>query len=124
MADAMARAAVSVIPDALGPRLGPITGLLSVPFTFFLSNDAFYYGVAPILAEAAGRYGISPAEIGRASLVGQPVHVLSPLAASAYLLAGLVKVELGDHQRFTLLWTVLSSLVMLATALATAAIPW
>lgn len=123
MADAMARGVIAVIPDAMGPYLAPITGLLSIPFTFFISNDAFYYGVLPILAEAAGRFGISPEEIGRASLVGQPVHLLSPLVASTYLLVGLAKVELGDHQRFTLIWTVLSSLVMLAVGLATTVIP-
>jgi CitMHS family citrate-Mg2+:H+ or citrate-Ca2+:H+ symporter len=124
MVDAMAHSVIAVIPDAMGPYLAPITGLLSIPFTFLISNDAFYYGVLPILAESAGRFGISPAEIGRASLVGQPVHLLSPLVASTYLLVGLGKVELGDHQRFTLIWNVLSSLILLAVGLATTVIPW
>jgi citrate-Mg2+:H+ or citrate-Ca2+:H+ symporter, CitMHS family len=124
MVDAMAHSVIAVIPDAMGPYLAPITGLLSIPFTFLISNDAFYYGVLPILAESAGRFGISPAEIGRASLVGQPVHLLSPLVASTYLLVGLAKVELGDHQRFTLIWNVLSSLILLAVGLATTVIPW
>jgi citrate-Mg2+:H+ or citrate-Ca2+:H+ symporter, CitMHS family len=124
MVDAMAHSVVAVIPDAMGPYLAPITGLLSIPFTFCISNDAFYYGVVPILAETAGRFGISPAEIGRASLIGQPVHLLSPLVPSTYLLVGLAKVELGDHQRFTLIWTVLSSLIMLAVGLASTVIPW
>jgi hypothetical protein len=34
-------------------------------------NDAFYFGVVPILAKAAAVYGISAAEIGRASIIGQ-----------------------------------------------------
>ena len=123
MVDTMARSVIAIIPDAMGPYRAPITGLLSIPFTFFISNDAFYYGVLPILAEAAGRFGISPAEIGRASLIGQPVHLLSPLVPSTYLLVGLAQVELGDHQRFTLIWTVLSSLIMLAVGLATTVIP-
>ncbi len=123
MVDAMAHGVTAVIPDALGPYLAPITGLLSIPFTFLISNDAFYYGVVPILAEAARPYGISPAQIGRASLIGQPVHLLSPLVASSYLLVGLAKVELGDHQRFTLIWAVLTSLVLLAVGLATTVIP-
>jgi CitMHS family citrate-Mg2+:H+ or citrate-Ca2+:H+ symporter len=123
MVDAMAHSVIAVIPDAMGPYLAPITGLLSIPFTFFISNDAFYYGVVPILAEAAGRFGISPAEIARASLIGQPVHLLSPLVPSTYLLVRLAKVELGDHQRFTLFWTVMSSLIMLAVGLASRVIP-
>ena len=124
MVDAMAHSIIAVIPDAMGPYLALITGLLSLPFTFFISNDAFYYGVVPILAETAGRFGISPAEIGRASLIGQPVHLLSPLVPSTYLLVGLAKVELGEHQRFTLIWTVLSSLIMLAVGLGSTVIPW
>ena len=44
-----------------------------------MSNDAFYFGVLPILTKAAATYGISAAEMGRASLLGQPVHLLSPL---------------------------------------------
>jgi CitMHS family citrate-Mg2+:H+ or citrate-Ca2+:H+ symporter len=123
MVDAMADSVITLIPGVMGPHLAPITGLLSIPFTFFISNDAFYYGVVPILAESAGRFGISPAEIGRASLIGQPVHLLSPLVPSTYLLVGLTKVELGDHQRFTLIWTVISSLIMLAVALASMVIP-
>lgn len=123
MVDAMAQSVIAIIPDALEPYLAPITGLLSIPFTFFISNDAFSYGVLPIRAEAGAHFEISPAEIGRASLIGQPVHLLSPLVASTYLLVGLVKVELGDHQRFALKWTLVTSLIMLAVGLATTVIP-
>ena len=69
-----------------------------MPLTFFMSNDAFFYGVLPILAEAASHYGISPEAIARASIVGQPVHLLSPLVPSTYLLCGLAKVDFADHQ--------------------------
>jgi len=123
MIDAMALSVVQVIPPALGPYLAVITACLSVPFTFFISNDAFYYGVVPVLAEAASHYGITAAEIGRASLVGQPVHLLSPLVPSTYLLVGLCGVELGDHQRFTLKWTLITSLVLLLVSLAITVIP-
>ena len=60
MLDAMAKSMLNLIPPALGPYLAPITALASLPFTFFVSNDAFYFGVVPIVAEAAGAYGISP----------------------------------------------------------------
>ena len=103
MVDAMANSVVTLIPDALEPQLPIITALLSMPFTFFMSNDAFYFGVLPILTKAAATYGISAAEMGRASLLGQPVHLLSPLVASTYLLVGMAKVDFGEHQRFTLL---------------------
>jgi citrate-Mg2+:H+ or citrate-Ca2+:H+ symporter, CitMHS family len=117
MVDAMATSLVALIPDALGPHLPVITAITSMPFTFFMSNDAYYFGVLPIIAEAATAYGIDPIEIGRASLLGQPVHLLSPLVASTYLLVGMSKVDLGEYQRFTLKWTVGTSLVMLIVSI-------
>jgi CitMHS family citrate-Mg2+:H+ or citrate-Ca2+:H+ symporter len=123
MVDAMSKSFLAVIPPSWGPFLAPLTALASMPFTFFISNDAFYYGVLPIVTEAAGHYGISPAEMARASLVGQPVHLLSPLVPSTYLLVGLAGVEFGDHQRFTLKWAVIICLIIMSTALLTAAFP-
>jgi CitMHS family citrate-Mg2+:H+ or citrate-Ca2+:H+ symporter len=123
MVDAIAGSVVALVPPALGPYLAVITGILSMPFTFFLSNDAFYFGVLPILTEAASHYGITAAEMARASLAGQPVHLLSPLVPSTYLLVGLAKVEFGDHQKFTLKWTVATSLILLLVNLLTGVIP-
>jgi citrate-Mg2+:H+ or citrate-Ca2+:H+ symporter, CitMHS family len=123
MVDAMANSVVHLIPAALGPYLAVVTAVLSVPFTFFISNDAFYFGVLPILAKAGAVYGITAAEMGRASVIGQPVHLLSPLVPSTYLLVGLVEVDFDDHQRFTLKWALLTSLVILAVALLTRVIP-
>ncbi len=123
MLDAMAKSMLNLVPPALGPYLAPITALASLPFTFFVSNDAFYFGVVPIVAEAAGAFGISPVEIARASLIGQPVHLLSPLVPSTYLLVGLAGVEFGDHQRFTLKWATVVCMVMLLASLACAIFP-
>lgn len=123
MVDAMSRSFLGVVPEAWGPHLAPITAIASMPFTFFISNDAFYYGVLPIVADAASNYGITHAEIARASLVGQPVHLLSPLVPSTYLLVGLAGVEFGDHQRFALTRTVAISLLIMTAALLTGAFP-
>jgi CitMHS family citrate-Mg2+:H+ or citrate-Ca2+:H+ symporter len=123
MTDALAQSVVAMIPDSAGGHIPLITAILSAPFTFFLSNDAFYFGVVPVLAEAASHYGIPPEVIARASLVGQPVHMLSPLVPAAYVLTGLAKVEFGAHQRFTLKWSVLIASVMLIGAVITGALP-
>jgi CitMHS family citrate-Mg2+:H+ or citrate-Ca2+:H+ symporter len=123
MATAMAGSVSAAIPPQLGPHLAPITAALSLPFTFFISNDAFYFGVLPVLAEAGGRYGVEPIAIARASLMGAPFHLLSPLVPSTYLLVSLAGVELGQHQRATLLWAVAASAVMTAACLATGAFP-
>ena len=123
MVDAIATSVIAIIPPWMGPYMAVVTGILSIPFTFFISNDAFYFGVVPILAKAAAAYGISPAEIGRAAITGQPVHLLSPLVASTYLLVGLSEIEFGDHQRYTLKWSLTAALVMLAAAVVTGVVP-
>jgi len=116
MTDAIAQSVIGLIPDSAGNFLPLITALLSAPMTFFLSNDAFYFGVVPILAEAGKAFGIAPEIIARASLLGQPVHQLSPLVAANYVLIGVAGVEFGAHQRFTWKWAVLLALVMIAVA--------
>ncbi|MDY0962028.1 citrate:proton symporter [Massilia sp. CFBP9026] len=123
MVDAIALSVIAAVPDWMGPYMAIVTGLLSIPFTFFISNDAFYFGVVPVLAKAAEVYGITAAEIGRASVIGQPVHLLSPLVASTYLLVGMCKVEFGDHQRYTLIWSISASLVMLVAAVIFGVVP-
>lgn len=123
MVDAMATSVTGAIPPSLGIYLAPITAVISAPFTFFISNDAFYYGMLPILAQAGEAYGLSHAQIGRAALVGQQVHLLSPLVASTYLLVGFVGIELGEHQRFTLKWALGSCVVFGVAAMLTGAFP-
>lgn len=117
MVDAMAQTMVDMVPESLGPHLPVITAITSMPLTFFMSNDAYYFGILPLLSEAASNYGIDPAQMGIASLLGQPVHLLSPLVPSTYLLVGLAGVNFGDHQRYTLKWAIGTTLVMLVTAL-------
>lgn len=123
MVEAMPRSLLTLVPPQLGPYLAPITAALSLPLTFFVSNDAFYFGVVPVLAEAASHYGISKAAIGSASLIGQPFHLLSPLVPSTYLLVSLAGVEFGDHQRFTWRWAVATCAVMAVAAALTGVFP-
>jgi CitMHS family citrate-Mg2+:H+ or citrate-Ca2+:H+ symporter len=123
MVDAMTNCILALVSKETGPHLSVITALVSLPLTFFVSNETFYYGMLPILTQAAEAYGISAAEMGRAAIVGQPVHVLSPLVPSTYLLVSMAKVDFGDHQRFTILWAIVSCLVMLAIGLLVGVIP-
>lgn len=123
MVEAMAKWLVDLIPSAMGNYLAVICGLLSMPLTFFMTNDAFYFGILPVMAETAGHYGISPAEMARASVIGQPVHLQSPLVPAILLLVSLAKVDLVDHHRKVLWRAALASLVMLAVGVVLGAIP-
>ncbi|MGW0466166.1 CitMHS family transporter [Streptomyces sp. NPDC003027] len=108
---------VGAIPEGMGPHMALLTGVLSLPLTYFMSNDGFYFGVLPVLAEAGAAHGVSPLEIARASLVGQALHMSSPLVPAVYVLVGMAKVEFGDHTKFTVKWAALTSLVVLAAGI-------
>ncbi|MES3021514.1 MAG: citrate:proton symporter [Pseudomonadota bacterium] len=122
MVDAMGQAMISVIPTAAGPWMAIITALLSMPMTFMMSNDAYYFGVLPILAKTGAAYGVPAVEIARASLLGICVHTLSPLMASLYLVTAMLGVEIGPVQRFAMKWAILCSLLLLLAAVLTGAI--
>jgi CitMHS family citrate-Mg2+:H+ or citrate-Ca2+:H+ symporter len=122
MVKAMSEWLVAIIPADMGPFMAIITGVLSIPMTFFMSNDAFYFGVLPVLSETAAHYGVSAADMARASITGQPFHLQSPLVPAILLLVSLAKVDLGDHHKKVLWRTAVISLVMLATGVLTGAI--
>ncbi|MEU4131497.1 CitMHS family transporter [Streptomyces wuyuanensis] len=117
MVEHMADWLVGAIPEGMGPHMALVTGLLSLPLTYFMSNDGFYFGVLPVLAEAGAAHGVSPLEIARASLAGQALHMSSPLVPAVYVLVGMAKVEFGDHTRFTVKWAALTSLVVLGAGI-------
>jgi CitMHS family citrate-Mg2+:H+ or citrate-Ca2+:H+ symporter len=122
MVEAMSAWLVQIIPSDMGPFMAVITGVLSIPMTFFMSNDAFYFGVLPVLSETAAHYGVSAAEMARASITGQPFHLQSPLVPAILLLVSLAKVDLGDHHKKVLWRTAVISLVMLGVGMLTGAI--
>ncbi|KRD16256.1 MULTISPECIES: CitMHS family transporter [unclassified Streptomyces] len=117
MVDHMARWMVDVVPEGMGPHMALVTGVLSLPLTYFMSNDGFYFGVLPVLAEAGAAHGVTPLEMARASLVGQPLHMSSPLVPAVYVLVGMARVEFGDHTRFVVKWAVLTCLAILGAGI-------
>ncbi|WP_435166771.1 CitMHS family transporter [Falsirhodobacter sp. 1013] len=122
MDDAMSKSLLNIMPDNLGPYMAAVTALSSAVATYAATNDALYFGVLPILASTAEAYGITGAEMARASLIGQPVRLLSPLVASTYLLVNLVGVDYRDNQRASILWVV-GLVAMLAGVLVFGIIP-
>lgn len=122
MVDAMSAWLVDVIPTTMGPYLAILTGIISIPATFFMSNDAFYFGILPVLTEAGAHYGIGAVDMARASITGQPVHMQSPLVPAILLLVSMSKVDLGDHHKKVLWRAAIVALVMLAVGVLTGAI--
>ena len=114
---AMGNSMIDIVPKSWSGYLNIITAIFSVPLTFFLTNDAYYFGILPIIEATGHQLDIAPEILGRASLVGQASHLLSPLVPSTYLLVSLAGVEYSDHLKYTLKWAIGSSIIMLIGAL-------
>ena len=114
----MADALISIIPNALGEFFPLIVGIIGMPASLLFDPDSFYYGVLPVLAETAEGFGVVGADVGRAAILGQMTvgFPCSPLTASTFLLVGLSGVDLGEHQKHTIPWAWLVSLIMVVVA--------
>ncbi|MEO2819589.1 citrate:proton symporter [Lacticaseibacillus rhamnosus] len=99
MAEALAKSFTAIIPNSMAGFWGLVIALISAPGTFFLSNDGFYFGVMPVLATAGRAYGFTNMQMALASLMGQALHLLSPLVAFIYLLLRLTGLDMGKWQR-------------------------
>ena len=99
MATALTQSIVKVIPEQLAGFWSLIIALISVPGTFFLTNDGFYYGVLIPFAEVGRQYGFTDMQMALASLMGQAFHLLSPLVAFIYLLLRLTGLDMGEWQK-------------------------
>ncbi|MFS0671063.1 citrate:proton symporter [Peribacillus frigoritolerans] len=122
MVDSIAANLVSILPESWGDFFPVIIGLVSIPFTFVMSNDAFYFGVVPIFANTASAYGIEPIEIVRAVVLSQSAHFLLPLVPATILLTGMLKLSIAEYVRFAFKWSVLTCLVLISLAWLTGAI--
>lgn len=123
MADALALSLTTIIPTSFSRFWGLIVALISVPGTFFLSNDAFYYGVLPVLTETGSLYGFTTMELGVASLLGQAFHLLSPLVAFIYLLLNLTGLDMGQWQKESAKWASGIFIIFIAISTITGAVP-
>ncbi|WP_116126504.1 CitMHS family transporter [Lewinella sp. IMCC34183] len=124
MIEAMAAAAVTFVPDAVGERLALLTGLASMPASLLFDPDSFYFGMLPLLSTTAEHFGGDGLEVGRAAIMGQMTtgFPVSPLTGSTYLLVGLTGVDLGEHQRRTIPLAFLVTLIILLSAVLIGAI--
>ncbi|MET3827146.1 MULTISPECIES: CitMHS family transporter [Sphingomonas] len=119
MIKALAQASVAHVPDAIGPRIPVLLGLLSMPLSLLFDPDSFYFGVLPVIAEVAGHFGVPAVQVAQAALLGQMTtgFPVSPLTPATFLVAGLSGIELGAHQRFSIPWLFAASVVMTIAAL-------
>jgi CitMHS family citrate-Mg2+:H+ or citrate-Ca2+:H+ symporter len=114
MLKAMAQAAVAHVPASAGAHIPFVIGLISMPLSLLFDPDSFYFGVLPVVAEVTGTLGGQPIQVAQAALLGQMTvgFPVSPLTPATFLVVGLAGIELSAHQRFSIPWLLLASVVM------------
>jgi CitMHS family citrate-Mg2+:H+ or citrate-Ca2+:H+ symporter len=114
MLNAMATAAVQVVPTAMAGHIPVVLGLVSMPLSLVFDPDSFYLGALPVIAEVAGSLGVPPIQVAQAALLGQMTtgFPVSPLTPATFLVVGLCRIELGAHQRFTAPFLFAASVIM------------
>jgi CitMHS family citrate-Mg2+:H+ or citrate-Ca2+:H+ symporter len=124
MITAMSEALVSIIPASAGRFFPIIVGVISMPASLLFDPDSFYFGVLPVLGNTAAGFGVEAVNVARAAILGQMTtgFPVSPLTPSTFLLVGLAGVEFGEHQKKTIPYVFLVTIVMLVVALITGAI--
>ncbi len=124
MTDAISNDVTQIMPPAVGPYLVPIAGVLGWPFEFFATNDAYFFGILTVLTKTAGNFGIEPVEMARAAALSSPITLLNVTAASTQLLISLTGIDYGRLLRFTFVWALALSTLLLVAAFLTQAIPF
>lgn len=118
MLTAMAASCVHILPAQLGSHIPILLGIVAMPLSVVFDPDSFYFGVLPVIATAAGAYGVAPTRVAQAALLG--LHTtgfpVSPLTPATYLATGLTGINLAEHQRFSAPWLFLASIVMTLAA--------
>lgn len=114
MLDAMTKAAIHVVPPHLSPHLPFVLGMLSMPLSLLFDPDSFYFGVLPILAGVASKFGIPSVRMAQAAVLGQMTtgFPISPLTPATFLIIGLAGIELRDHQKFSFPFLLAASVLM------------
>ncbi|MDD7200438.1 MAG: SLC13 family permease [Sphaerochaetaceae bacterium] len=104
----MANVIVRIIPSAFRRFYGIIVGVLSLPFSFALGADGFYYGLSPLFLEVGTSYGFSVLSLASIMMLARDaLGTITPVSAVTYLAPGLLGKDLPVFIKFSLKYLLL-----------------
>ena len=120
MITAMAKSAVTFVPAPLASHLPAVMAVLSMPLSLLFDPDSFYFGFLPVVTAVAKGLGVEPIAVGQAAIIGQMTtgFPVSPLTPATFLLVGMTGVDFARHQRFTIPFAFLVTIVMAVVSVA------
>ncbi len=124
MSKAIANSIINIIPVSLGIHIAPIYAIIAAPAICFLPQDAFYYGIATLIAPVALEFGISTEQIAVASMVGQAFRLASPVIPALYILCDRTQINFVSYQKLFFTWTWPILFIYLAMYTLTGAMPF
>lgn len=125
MLDAMAQGGSDLLPSLLIEHLPLAIALIAMPLSLLFDPDSFYFGIMPVLSGISVDSGLAPQGVAHGALLGQMTtgFPVSPLTPATFLLVGLTRVGLADHQRFSIPFLYACSLFMTLVAVVAGVIP-
>jgi CitMHS family citrate-Mg2+:H+ or citrate-Ca2+:H+ symporter len=123
MATALAGTLAAMIPEPFGMHMLPVYAIIAAPAICYLPQDAFYFGIATVIAGVMAQFGITPEQTAVASMVGQSFRLISPVIPALYLLCDSTEVDFIDFQKTYVkyAWPIL--FIYLGVYILTGAIP-
>ena len=120
----MANVIVGIIPASFRRFYGIIVGLVSLPLSFALGADGFYYGLSPLFLEVGASYGFTTMSLACIMMLARDaLGNITPVSPVTYLAPGLIGKDLTVFIKFCLKYLVLYFLIEMALAILFGVLP-
>jgi len=99
MSSAIGNAIIEIIPINWGLQMIIVYILITIPGLTLIPQEAFYFGIASVIANVMKNYGITRVQAAVASMMGQAFGMISPTIPALFYLAEETGQTFGRYQK-------------------------